>query len=215
VWIGFDQPRPITAVATGGRVAAPVWARLMTRYHSGRRMPGPWRPPTGVFQASVDPATGLILAEGCQPQAGVPYREFFVRGMSPQSVCPSRGAPVEMLADVALPLPDDEEATELSLELPEELREPLPGPDTAEEATEETEAPETAEVPAERSDAEDPALEEQAEEPAPSPRATPNATPRPSTPTATPATAPTPRATPAPVPEATPTPTPPPSDPPS
>ncbi|HEY7512667.1 MAG TPA: PBP1A family penicillin-binding protein [Vicinamibacteria bacterium] len=211
VWIGFDQPRPITAVATGGRVAAPVWARLMTRYHSGRRMPGPWRPPTGVFQASVDPATGLILAEGCQPQAGVPYREFFVRGMSPQSVCPSRGAPVEMLADLALPLPDDEEATELSLELPEELREPLPGPDAAEEAPEETEAPETDEVPAERSDAEDPAFEEQAEEPAPSPSATPTATPRPSTPTATPATTPTP----APVPEATPTPAPPPSDPPS
>ena len=218
VWIGFDQPRPITTVATGGRVAAPVWARLMTRYHSGRRMPSPWRPPSGVFQASVDPGTGLILAEGCQPQSGLPYREWFVRGMSPPSVCPSRGMPPEILAEMTLPLPDDEEATELAMELPEELREPLPGFDVAEEEEEEGEGVELREAPeaAEESD-EQPADEEA--EPTPSP-ATTSPAPRP---TASPSAAATPRpgATPtpeseaepepAPEPEATPTPTPPPS----
>ena len=129
VWIGFDQPRPIMSQATGGRLAAPVWARMMTRYYSGRPRSSPWRPPPDVFEASVDPATGLVLAEGCQPQSGPAYREYFLRGMSPSSVCPSRGLPVEMMADLALPLPDDEEATDLSLELPPELREPLPAPD--------------------------------------------------------------------------------------
>ena len=74
----------------------------------------------------MDPGTGLILAEGCQPQSGAAYREYFLRGMSPPSVCPSRGVPVEMVAGLDLPLPDDEEATDLSLELPADLREPVP-----------------------------------------------------------------------------------------
>jgi penicillin-binding protein 1A len=219
VWVGFDQPRPITTVATGGRVAAPVWARMMTRYYAGRAMPAPWRPPSGVFQASVDPGTGLILAEGCQPQSGVAYREYFVRGMSPQSVCPSHGAPPPMLADYALPLPDDEEATDLATELPEELREPRPRADDAaeEEAlpAEPAEAPEEPEQPADR----EPGEPERPRPEAPSspspaaPRATPQA-PRatPEVPRATP----TPEAEPEPAPETpaatpTPTPTPPPS----
>src|SRR6185437_9503750 len=31
VWIGFDQPRSIVPGATGGRLAAPVWGRIMRR----------------------------------------------------------------------------------------------------------------------------------------------------------------------------------------
>jgi penicillin-binding protein 1A len=221
VWIGFDKPRPITTAATGGRVAAPVWARLMTRYHSGRSLPSPWRPPSGVFQASVDPGTGLILAEGCQPQAGLPYREYFVRGMSPQSVCPSRGVPAEILAEMALPLPDDEEATELALELPDELREPLPDRDAAEE-TEASEDPEPADEPeAEEPGAAEPETSEpetEADQAPPSPR-TQAPSPRPTaqpaerareTPRATPSPEAEEDAEPPPAPEATPTPTPPP-----
>ena len=182
VWIGFDQPRPIMGAATGGRLAAPVWARMMTRYYSGRPRSSPWRPPTGVFEASVDPATGLVLAEGCQPQSGPSYREYFLRGMSPSSVCPSRGLPVEMMADLALPLPDDEEATDLSIELPPELREPLPAPD-------DDEGDEPAEEPAPEPTA------EPTEQPTPAPAATPTPAPPP-TPTAEPSPTPEPAAPP-------------------
>jgi penicillin-binding protein 1A len=192
VWIGYDRPRPIMAVATGGRVAAPVWARLMTRYYAGRSLPARWSPPTGVFQAAVDPGTGLILAEGCQPQSGPAYREYFLRGMSPPSVCPSRGLPAEMLAGMELPLPDDEDATDLSLDLPPELREPLPRvqEDTAEEAepAEEADRPDTAErtQPAERREpspeAEPPREKQEDAEPSPEPTASPTPTPPPQAP---------------------------------
>jgi penicillin-binding protein 1A len=190
VWIGFDQPQPITRQATGGRLAAPVWARMMTRYYASHTMAASWSPPSGVFQAAVDPGTGLILAEGCQPQSGPAYREFFLRGMSPPSVCPARGTPVEMMADMAQPLPDDEEATDLATELPPELRaEP---PTAVEEAAEE-------EPPAPAATAEHaPAHREtETESPPPKPEAEPTASPTPP---------PANEATPAP----TPTPTPPP-----
>jgi membrane peptidoglycan carboxypeptidase len=182
VWIGFDRPRPIMSVATGGRVAAPVWARLMTRYYAGRGMPSKWNPPTDVFQATVDPGTGLILAEGCQPQSGPAYREYFLRGMSPPSVCPSRGLPVEMMAGLELPLPDDEEATDLAIELPPELRETVPAVREGEEAESADEAESAEESPP-------------GAEPPPEPQRT--ATPEPS---ATPAATPTPVATPSPTP---------------
>jgi hypothetical protein len=191
----------------------------MSRYHAGRALPARWSPPASVFQAAVDPATGLILAEGCQPQAGGSYREYFLRGMSPPSVCPSRGMPAELMAALEMQLPDDEEATDLSLELPPEL---LPeageGADEAEE--EEIPAAEDAAAAPDADDAEPPPADEQPDaEPAPTatPTAAPReaATPRPgATPTPeatpTPIAAPTPAVTPAPGADATPTPEPPP-----
>ncbi|HVR70955.1 MAG TPA: PBP1A family penicillin-binding protein [Vicinamibacteria bacterium] len=201
VWIGFDRPRPITRLATGGRLAAPVWGRVMARYHAGRSLPPRWSPPSGVFQAAVDPATGFILAEGCQPQSGPSYREYFLRGMSPPSVCPSRGAPVEMMADLEWPLPDDEEATDLSLELPPELRALPPvleeEEDEAAEETGEPAADEAGGAEAEGAPEVEPA---DTPSPVPTPSATPAATPTPS-PTPTPTADPTPAPPPPPEPE--------------
>jgi penicillin-binding protein 1A len=193
VWIGFDQPRPITAVATGGRVAAPVWARLMTRYYAGRGLPSRWSIPSRVFQAAVDPGTGLILADGCQPQSGPAYPEYFLRGMSPPSVCPSRGLPIEALADLELPLPDDEEATDLALDLPPELSESPPR--IEEDEAESAEEPESTERPGGPEAQPIPYDEDEKEEPAPEPGDTP--TPRAS---ATPSPAATPTPTPLPLP---------------
>jgi penicillin-binding protein 1A len=86
VWIGFDQPRPITAAATGGRVAAPVWGRMMARLAEGRRPPRPWTAPPGVVSATVDSETGLVIAADCE--AAYPYRELFLRRYVPASACP-------------------------------------------------------------------------------------------------------------------------------
>jgi penicillin-binding protein 1A len=46
VWIGFDQPRSIVAGATGGRLAAPVWGRIMRRSVPGGGGAG-WAPGGG------------------------------------------------------------------------------------------------------------------------------------------------------------------------
>jgi penicillin-binding protein 1A len=91
VWIGFDRPQPIMAKATGGRLAAPVWARIMERFYAGRSRPRRWSQPDGIVAASVDPDTGMVLAPGCLPLSGAPYRELFVSSQIPRETCPARG----------------------------------------------------------------------------------------------------------------------------
>ncbi len=100
------------AKATGGRLAAPVWARLMTRIYAGRKPPAPWPMPGGVVEGMVDPQTGLLLASGCAPLSGVAYKELFVQGAVPVTVCPSQG-PILTAEMLPLPpLPDYEEGME-------------------------------------------------------------------------------------------------------
>jgi penicillin-binding protein 1A len=120
VWLGFDERRTIMPKATGGRLAAPAWARIMSRIYKERPRPEGWARPSDVVDATVDSLTGFVLAAGCQsPAGGTAYREVFLNGTMPVSVCPSQGQP-EMLdlltADAALPdyesgmetgLPDD------------------------------------------------------------------------------------------------------------
>ncbi|HEX2252586.1 MAG TPA: PBP1A family penicillin-binding protein [Thermoanaerobaculia bacterium] len=89
VWIGFDQPRSIVPAATGGRLAAPVWGRMMRRVYNGRPDPGGWQPPGDVARRTIDPATGLLIAEGCQPGPSGSRPEYFLLGTEPQAVCPS------------------------------------------------------------------------------------------------------------------------------
>ena len=86
VWVGFDQPRPITAAATGGRVAAPVWGRMMARLYEGRTPPKPWKAPPNVVRATVDSDTGLVVTEGCE--SSYAYNELFLRGHVPAETCP-------------------------------------------------------------------------------------------------------------------------------
>jgi penicillin-binding protein 1A len=119
VWMGFDRQRPIMAKATGGRLAAPVWARLMSRIYAGRKAPAPWPMPAGIVEGMVDPQTGLLLASGCAPWSGVAYKELFVQGAVPVSVCPSQG-PIMTAEMLPLPpLPDYEEGMETGVPLEE------------------------------------------------------------------------------------------------
>jgi penicillin-binding protein 1A len=89
VWIGHDEPRPIADQATGGRLAAPVFRRLMTRIYAGRPAPQWWSMPPGVAAWPVDPASGLVLSQGCAPADGAAApRELFLAGHEPASTCP-------------------------------------------------------------------------------------------------------------------------------
>jgi membrane carboxypeptidase/penicillin-binding protein len=88
IWIGFDQPQPIQNRASGGLLAAPVWGRAMRQVYAERPDPGDWPRPTGVVEAKVDPASGMILAPGCQPISGPPATEIFLAGLTPTTTCP-------------------------------------------------------------------------------------------------------------------------------
>jgi penicillin-binding protein 1A len=91
LWIGFDRPRQIVEDATGGRLAAPVWGRVVERFYRGRKMPAPWQAPDGVVTRDVDPPTGLLVKEGCA--SSQPARELFLEEMQPAAFCPGREAP--------------------------------------------------------------------------------------------------------------------------
>ncbi|MBI2317262.1 MAG: PBP1A family penicillin-binding protein, partial [Betaproteobacteria bacterium] len=92
VWMGFDNPKPILRDATGGRLAAPVWGRIMRRVTRNRAPSREWIAPKQIHRAAVDPSTGLVLAQGCRPEHGRAVRELFIAGTEPASACP-RGTP--------------------------------------------------------------------------------------------------------------------------
>jgi len=92
VWVGFDKPRPILEDATGGRLAAPVWGRMMERFYAGRKPPAPWQRPDNVVARTVDPATGLLLKDGCPPLTGTAHEELFLDRATPAAYCPGREA---------------------------------------------------------------------------------------------------------------------------
>ncbi|HEX8830596.1 MAG TPA: PBP1A family penicillin-binding protein, partial [Longimicrobium sp.] len=77
VWFGFDKPVTIVNNASGGSIAAPVWARIMNRIYQKRRMPAAWQPPGGVVTAQVDRRTGLAMDASC-PGSGQAYTEYFI-----------------------------------------------------------------------------------------------------------------------------------------
>jgi penicillin-binding protein 1A len=86
VWLGFDQPRPIMPGASGGRLAAPVWAEIMKDAYEDRPGPAPWAPPANIVSAQVDQATGHLATGGCPPEDV--RIEYFLVGTVPESYCP-------------------------------------------------------------------------------------------------------------------------------
>ncbi len=75
IWIGMDRPQRIMHGATGGRLAAPVWGRIMRTVATHNQ---DWTPPPGVERYEVDD-NGNVLAEGCPVMGGV-HQEYFLRG---------------------------------------------------------------------------------------------------------------------------------------
>ncbi|MBW3571548.1 MAG: PBP1A family penicillin-binding protein [Gemmatimonadetes bacterium] len=86
VWIGFDRPRTITDEGSGGRVAAPVWGRIMRVAVRGEE-PEAWKPPGGVVRRQVTEKGDRVIAPGCRARGGT-YTEYFLRRHVPDAVCP-------------------------------------------------------------------------------------------------------------------------------
>lgn len=90
VWIGFDRPQAIVPGATGGRLAAPVWGRIMQRTHASGG--AGWKVPPGVEQRWVD-AAGRVYRDGC-PTIGELRPEHFLAGSRPPDGCSGFGPPL-------------------------------------------------------------------------------------------------------------------------
>jgi penicillin-binding protein 1A len=88
VWFGYDVPRPISANASGGRLAAPAWAAF---YRNGwsEKTDG-WRPPAGLVHLTIDAHTGDIANPWCPTT----QEEWFKRGTEPVRLCTRHDAPL-------------------------------------------------------------------------------------------------------------------------
>jgi penicillin-binding protein 1A len=61
-WIGFDQPRTLGKLETGGTAALPIWIRYMATALRG--IPDvPISMPDGVMQLKIDPLLGILINE--------------------------------------------------------------------------------------------------------------------------------------------------------
>jgi membrane peptidoglycan carboxypeptidase len=89
VWIGYDTPSSLGSAATGGGFAAPVFGRIMRQVYTDRAVPE-WNMPDGVREYRVDPYTGLLLEDGCNPNGTYATFELFLRDHVPASDCPYR-----------------------------------------------------------------------------------------------------------------------------
>ncbi|MGQ0816326.1 MAG: transglycosylase domain-containing protein [Gemmatimonadota bacterium] len=92
VWIGYDERRPLPPRATGGTVAAPLWGHMMRAIYQTRRAPRAWLIPGEIEIRMTDPASGRVLAKGCEPLRGEPREEVFLKDEEVEEVCP-KGEP--------------------------------------------------------------------------------------------------------------------------
>ena len=86
VWLGFDQPKQILPNASGGRLAAPVWAEMMKTVYEKRPQPGGWAAPESLSSTMIDSKTGGLATNNCPPEDV--RIEYFVPGTEPTEYCP-------------------------------------------------------------------------------------------------------------------------------
>lgn len=89
VWLGFDKPKTITANASGGRMAAPIWAEMMKKTYAKKPQPGGWSAPPDLVSVPIDRESGGRATDKCPP-ASVRI-EYFAAGTEPTEFCPLHG----------------------------------------------------------------------------------------------------------------------------
>lgn len=83
VWFGADSPSPLGNNASGGRLAAPIWARFLREGWHSPQTDSEWPVPDGVVSASIDPNTGKLGSDWCGPSR----KEWFRSGTAPTESC--------------------------------------------------------------------------------------------------------------------------------
>jgi len=83
-WVGFDDHAPLGPGETGGRAALPLWLSLMREAERGLPEED-FEAPGGILSVHVDPATGLLAAEGEGRE------ELFLEGTQPTEQAPPSG----------------------------------------------------------------------------------------------------------------------------
>ncbi len=79
VWVGFNDYRDLGLA--GAESAEPIWALFMKKALKipGYDNPQPFTPPSGVIEASIDPATDQLATAKCPD----PEEDYFITGTQP------------------------------------------------------------------------------------------------------------------------------------
>jgi penicillin-binding protein 1A len=85
VWFGYDRPNRIMVGASGGRLAAPVWGKVVNEFYQNRPAPADWTPPAGVVSVEIDAESGMLASSRC-PHEQI-RREWFLAGTEPLEYC--------------------------------------------------------------------------------------------------------------------------------
>lgn len=83
IWFGADAPTPLGYNASGGRLAAPQWARFLRDGWHSPEEDAPWTPPPGIESRQIDIGTGKLASDWCGPSR----REYFKLGTAPRGSC--------------------------------------------------------------------------------------------------------------------------------
>ena len=100
VWLVFDQPKTITPTASGGQMAAPVWAEMMKATYAKRAQPGGWSPPSDLVSVPIDTASGGTATDNCPPENV--RIEYFIAGTEPTEYCALHTTGAERALDKVL-----------------------------------------------------------------------------------------------------------------
>jgi len=90
VWFGYDAPRRIAPNASGGRLAAPAWARFYLGGWRERSTAEAWSPPGSLVERTIDAYNGELASEWCP----VTRSEWFKPGTEPTQLCREHEAPL-------------------------------------------------------------------------------------------------------------------------
>jgi penicillin-binding protein 1A len=83
IWFGADTPQPLGDNASGGRLAAPQWARFLRDGWHSPEDDAPWTPPSGIETRQIDIGSGKLAGDWCGPSR----REYFKLGTAPKEKC--------------------------------------------------------------------------------------------------------------------------------
>ncbi len=108
VWFGADEPQPLGNGATGGRLAAPVWARFLKDGWHSPESDSAWAPPVGVESRQIDLASGQIAADWCGPSR----KEWFRTGSAPTAPCSGESGFTVAMRDIEALVDDTREVFE-------------------------------------------------------------------------------------------------------
>ncbi|MBN2364366.1 PBP1A family penicillin-binding protein [candidate division WOR-3 bacterium] len=85
VWVGYDSLRTIFRSASGGLVAAPIWASFIVEASRILKIPSnDFIAPENIVSLTVCTESGKIASSNCENT----YSEIFIIGTEPTEVCP-------------------------------------------------------------------------------------------------------------------------------